>query len=216
MTRYLFLYLTIMGIGIIGLVPQAAAQTPVEAMPSGVYKLDKTHASLVWKVSHLGLSDYTARFTNFDAELNFDPENPENSTLVATVDPTSVETDYPGEKDFNKKLAEGEKWFNAGTYPEIRFESRSVEKTGENTGKVTGELSMLGMTQPLVLDVTFNKAMQTQPFSGKPTLGFSATGVLERSQWGMDTYVPNIGDKVEILIEAELAKDVPEDEEKSE
>ena len=206
MRKLLLAGAAILALGV-GSGPAKADGTVYQEMPAGVYKLDETHASLIWKVSHLGLSDYTARFTKFDADLTFDPENPENSSLTATVDPTSIKTDYPGEKDFDKELVEKETWFNAGEYPEIKFVSTNVEKTGENTGIITGDLTFLGVTKPLTLDVTFNKALAKQPFSGKPTLGFSASGTLERSKWGMDTYVPNIGDTVELLIEAEFAKD---------
>ncbi|MFP4386354.1 MAG: YceI family protein [Alphaproteobacteria bacterium] len=178
-------------------------------MPAGLYNLDKTHASLIWKVSHLGLSNYTARFTNFDATLTFDPENPENSTLVATIDPTSIQTDYPypEKKDFNAELINGKQWFNASQHDQITFESTHIERTGDNTGLMTGSLSFLGLTKPVTLEVTFNGAMVENPFSKKPTLGFSAQGSLNRSKWGMDTYVPNIGDQVTFLIEAEFAKE---------
>ncbi len=178
-------------------------------MPAGVYKLDETHAQLIWRVSHLGLSNYTARFSSFDADLTFDPAQPEQSKLVARVDPTSIKTDYPhsDEKDFDKKLSEGKDWFNALEYPEITFESKEIKITGDNTGEMTGDLTFLGVTKPVTLDVTLNGAMVKQPFSNKPTLGFSATGSLKRSEWGMATYVPNIGDEVEIMIEAEFAMD---------
>lgn len=186
----------------------AIAQTDYKEMPAGVYAIDKTHASLIWKVSHLGLSDYTARFTSFDAEFNFDPAKPEASTLSVSVDPTSIETDYPNaeEKDFDKKLVEGEDWFNAGAHPKIEFKSNAIEMTGENTANVTGDLMFLGVTKPVTLNVTLNGAMIEQPFSKKPTFGFSATGTIKRSEWGMETYVPNIGDEVHIVIEAEFAK----------
>ncbi len=189
--------------------PASADLTPYNEMPAGVYTLDKTHASLTWKVSHIGLSDYTARFTKFDSELTFDPANPEASSVTVTIDPTSIKTDYPypEKKDFDKKLIEGEDWFNAGAFPEITFTSTSIEKTGENTGKMTGDLSFLGMTKPLTLDVTFNGAYAVQPFSQKPALGFSAHGTLKRSEWGFDTYVPNIGDEVELLIEVEYGQE---------
>lgn len=187
----------------------AHAQMPMtdySDMPAGVYTLDETHAMLIWRVSHLGLSNYTARFTKFDADLRFDPANPENSSLTATVDPTSIETDYPypEEKDFDAKLVEGEEWFNAINFPEITFQSTVITRTGENTGAMTGDLTFLGVTKPMTLDVTFNGAMAEQPFSKKPTLGFSATGTINRSEWGMATYVPTIGDEIELLIEAEF------------
>ena len=121
----------------------------------------------------------------------------------------SIETDYPNKekKDFNKELATSSDWFNAGEYPTITFTSTEIEKTGEATGTMTGTLDFLGVSKPVTLDVTFNDAMAVQPFSQKPALGFSAHGTLTRSDWGMTTYVPNIGDEVEILIEAEFAYD---------
>lgn len=187
----------------------AFAQTPYKDMPAGVYNIDETHASITWKVSHLGLSNYTARFTKFDADLTFDPAAPEKSKLVATVDPTSVETDYPfaEKKDFDKVLSEGKEWFNSAAFPQIKFESKEIKITGDNTGTMTGDLTFLGVTKPMTFDVTFNGAMAVQPFSKLPTLGFSAESSIKRSEWGMATYVPNIGDEVKIIIEAEFGKE---------
>ena len=126
-----------------------------------------------------------------------------------TIDPTSIETDYPypEKKDFDKKLVQKAEWFNATKFPEIKFTSTAIEMTGENTAIMTGDLTFLGVTKSLSFSVTFNGAMKKQPFSKKPTVGFSATGSLKRSEWGMATYVPNIGDEVMLLIEAEFAKD---------
>lgn len=174
----------------------------------GLYVVEKTHASLTWKVSHMGLSYYTARFTKFDAELDFDPANPEKSTLTATIDPTSIETDYrdpKGEKDFNAVLVNDKGWFNAGEHPEITFTSTEIIRHDENTGVVTGNLEFLGQSHPVSLDVTFNKAM-INPFTSKRMLGFSASGTLDRTQWGMTKYTPNIGADVQILIEVEFEK----------
>jgi polyisoprenoid-binding protein YceI len=199
-------------IAAIALAPLAvrAETTPVAAMPSGAYTLDKTHASLVWKVNHLGLSNYTARFKNFDATLNFDPKDPTKSTLVATVDPASVTTDYPNpsQVDFDAELAKGAQWFNAVKFPEITFKSTKIEKTGEKTGKIYGELTFLGVTKPLVLDATFNGSYAKKPFTPQEpaALGFSATAVVKRSLWGLKTYVPAVGDDVSIQLEVEFNK----------
>ena len=184
----------------------AQEASEIEGMPAGLYKLDKTHASIVWKVSHLGLSNYTARFTDFDVDLLFDNEKPENSKIIATIDPTSIKTDYPHpeKKDFDKKLVEGSGWFNTTQFPEIKFKSTSVKKTGDETADVTGDLTFLGVTKPVTLNVAFNKAIGNHPFANKPALGFSATGSLKRSDFGMTKYLPNIGDDVELLIEAEF------------
>lgn len=182
--------------------------TPYAQMPAGVYSVDPKHASLVWKVSHVGLSNYTARFTKFDAKINFDPADVTKSTVTATIDPTSIETDFePNEKvDFNKELSQSDQWLNAGAHPAITFTSTKVEKTGDTTGKLHGNLTLLGVTKPVVLDVTYNGAYAEQPFSKQPTLGFSAKGKIKRSDWGFSTYVPAIGDEVEFAIEAEFAK----------
>jgi polyisoprenoid-binding protein YceI len=82
-----------------------AVQAEPLDVPAGTYKVDPTHASLTWKVSHLGLSNYTARFTKLTAELSFDPANRGQSKISVTVDPNSIRTDYPfaDKKDFDKK-----------------------------------------------------------------------------------------------------------------
>ncbi len=186
--------------------------TPYTEMPAGNYSLDKTHASLIWKVSHIGLSNYTARFTDFDADLTYHPEDPAKSTLIVTVDPASLETDYPNieKEDFDKKLSEGKDWFNTNEYPDIKFVSKEISLNDDKTGTVTGDLTFLGVTKPLTLNVTYNGSFREKPFVGIPAFGFSATGTLMRSEWGFDTYIPGIGDQVDLVIEAEFHKDQTE------
>lgn len=175
-------------------------------VPAGTYKLDPTHASLTWKVSHLGLSNYTARFAKFDATLDFDPAAMAKSKLSVTIDPKSIRTDYPfaDTKDFNKKLAEDAEYFNANAHPEITFTSTSVEMTGDKTAKVTGDMTLLGVTKPVTLDVTLNGGMKLQPFAKKPAVGFSATTTIKRSEFGFTKLVPVVADDVTLLIEAEF------------
>lgn len=182
--------------------------TPLAQMPGGVYKLDKTHASVTWKVSHLGLSRYTARFTQIDAQLNIDVKDPSKSQLTATIYPMSVTTDFPfvSETDFDQTLATGKEWFNADRFPEIRFVSKKIEVIGKDKGKIHGELTLLGSMKPLVLDVTFNGAYQKKFLTNVPALGFSATASLKRSDWGFTTLIPIVSDRVDILIEAEFDK----------
>lgn len=183
--------------------------TPIETLPSGVYKLDKTHASLIWRVKHLGLSNYTARFTDFDIDLVLDTQNIENSKLSAKINPASVRTDYPNsaEKDFDKKLSEDADWFNSKKFPTLEFVATKIERTGDNMGRITGNLTFLGVTKPVTLMARFNGGMAEHPFTKKPAVGFSATGTLNRSDWGMNTYIPMIGDSVGFHIEAEFLKD---------
>lgn len=184
----------------------AAKETSYAEMPAGVYKVDPSHASLVWKVSHMGLSYYTARFTDFDIDLTLDPADPKNSFVRAEIDPTSVRTDHPGKKDFDGEIGTGIDWLNGGEFPSIEFTSTNIEVTGVNTGVMNGKLSFLGVVKPVTLDVTFNGAKLEHPFAKKPVVGFSAHGSLKRSDWGLMTHIPSIGDEVSFTIEAELIK----------
>lgn len=182
-------------------------KTDIGAMPSGTYKIDPTHASLVWRVNHMGMSWYTARFTRFDATINFRPEDPTKSTLAVTIDPTSIKTDYPNPEkvDFDKEL-QNDKWLNTAKFPQITFNSTGATKTDATHGTVVGNLSLMGVTKPLTLNVTYNGAFAQQMMTKKPVLGFSATATVKRSDWGFATYVPLIGDDVQVIVEAEFGK----------
>ena len=195
--------------------PMETVETPTLNLPAGTYTSDLTHSSIIWKVNHLGLSNYTARFTDFEATLDIDPNAPEDATLSVTIDPTSVSTAYPNpeQEDFDATIGEGENFLNGGAFPEITFNSTDVTLTSPTTADVTGDLTMLGITMPLTLDVTFNGSLEANPFSGRPTLGFTATGSLDRTDFGMD-YLSGqaVGDVVELVIQAEMATDAPSDE----
>ena len=186
----------------------APAAVSLQGMPSGPYTLDPSHASLNWKVSHFGLSHYTARFTRFDVNLNFDAQNPQNSTLEVSIDPTSIQTNYPWpqKEDFDATLANDAQWFNASQYPAITFRATGLTRTGPNTGTMTGDMTMLGQTHPVRMDVTLNGAYVKHPMAGDPALGFSAHGVLKRTDWGLAAYVPFVGDAVEFFVESEFHK----------
>jgi polyisoprenoid-binding protein YceI len=185
----------------------AAAQSPAD-VPAGAYKLDPTHASLTWRVGHMGLSNYTARFTKLAADLTYDPKDPTKSSINVTVDPRSIRTDYPNaaEKDFDKELTDGASFFNSPKFAEIRFVSKRLEKTGDKTGRMTGDLTLLGVTKPVTLEVTFNGSFKEHPMTKQPALGFSATGTVKRSEFGMTHLVPYISDEVKLQIEAEFVK----------
>lgn len=183
------------------------------AFTSGVYQLDKTHASLIFKVNHLGLSQYTARFTRFDSTLELDVKNPQKSRVTAEIDPASLETDYPNKDlDFNAML-QGDKWLDAVKFPKITFRSTKVEITGENTARITGKLGLHGITKTVILDAKFNGGygkMAMDPSGSR--IGFSAHGVLKRADFDIAFGIPaagsNIGvsDEVEFNIEAEYTK----------
>jgi polyisoprenoid-binding protein YceI len=184
--------------------PAVAQSAKIDA-PAGEYVLDKTHASITWKVTHLGLSQYTARFTSFDMALVLDPVTPTKSTISVTIDPRSVKTDFPfpEKEDFDKVVAE--KFLMAGEHPTITFQSTSLKATGAKTGKLTGNLTLMGVTKPVTLDVKLNGAM-VHPFRKIPVVGFSATGTFKRSDFGSTVLQGPIGDEITVIIEAEFFK----------
>jgi polyisoprenoid-binding protein YceI len=194
--------------------PEAAPAPEVAFGEAGTYKADPTHTSITWRVGHLGLSKYTARFTTFDATLQFNPEDLAANSVDVTIDPLSVETDFQGDykgthKDspyasWNEDLGKSPVWFNGTAFPQITFKSTGVTQTSPNAGTVTGDLTFLGVTKPVTLDVTYNGMVQLPWTPDQDRIGFSATTTLKRSDFGMTSNLEFIGDDVEVIIETEF------------
>jgi polyisoprenoid-binding protein YceI len=176
-------------------------------MPAGHYVIDKTHAALTAKIKHMGFSNYTLRFTKLDAEYRYDPAQPAATKLNVTVDPASIDTatgaDAFGLK-FNKELA-GDGWLEAAKYPTITFVSTSVDVGDGEHGKVTGDLTLHGVTKPVTLDVIFN-GVGSGMIPLQTRTGFSASTTIKRSEFGVGKYAPLIGDDVTLNIEVEFEK----------
>lgn len=171
----------------------------LKEIPRGKYTLDLAHANILFKISHLGFSTFIGRFDAFEATLDFRSNKLEKSKLAVKIDPASVNTKV-------EKLDEhlrGADFFDTATYPEAGFKSTKIEKIDDRTGKVTGDLTLHGVTKPVTLDVTFYGGAPN-PLSKKMTLGFSARGLINRSDFGMTKYVPMVGDTVALVIEAEF------------
>lgn len=187
--------------------PAAPAATTA---PAGAYVSDRPHTSIQWQGLHNGLAWYSGRFTNFDIQLTFDPADVTKSKVTATIDPKSVETDYARTRpagrtdDFNAELATGERYFNSAKFPQITFASTAVTKTGANTGKMTGNLTFLGVTKPVTLDVTYI-GNRNDPRANKHKVGFQLKGSFNRSDWGMPKGGP-MGDEIKMEINAELVQ----------
>ncbi len=183
----------------------SACYTPPRTEPipavSGNYVLDPAHASVTWSISHVGLSNYTARFDDIRGTLSYNSVNPELSQVDIHIDPASVSTGLP---EFDDTIAFDARYFDAKTHPDIRFVSTSIEKITDTTGRITGDLTFRGETRPVTLDAAFNGAGTSFGHSGK-TLGFSAKGSLSRSDFGL-TYLKSfgIGDDVTLRIETEF------------
>jgi polyisoprenoid-binding protein YceI len=189
--------------------PAVAATAAKPAPPAGQYFLDKAHTSVTFRVSHLGFSHYTARFGRVGGRLMFDPAHPTAMRVEAGIDPTSLELNAPP-AGFRDELM-GKGWFEAARFPQMTFRSTKVELSGPHAARVTGDLSLHGVTRPVVLQVSYNGGYPPSSFDpGGARIGFSAHGVLKRSAFGISQGVPapgsnfGVGDDVEIAIETEF------------
>ena len=171
---------------------------------TGNYVLDPAHASVTWTISHVGLSHFTARFDDITGVLSFNADAPETSKVDIRIDPKSVSTGLP---KFDETIATDSRYFNAGEHPGIRFVSTAITVTSKTQADITGDLTFRGQTRPVTLDVTFNGAGSSFGHPGD-TLGFSAVGEINRSDFGL-TYLKNfgIGETVKLRIEAEFNED---------
>jgi polyisoprenoid-binding protein YceI len=198
-------------LGTVLLCVAAAAAAAADVVPAGQYRLEPSHASLLFKVDHLGFSNYTARFRRFDATLQFDPARLAASKVRVTVDATSIETDFPdpAKLDFNKEL-QGAGWLDAAAHPQMTYRSLRVVPTGGRAFRIEGELTLRGITRPLVLEARYNGGYAGHPMDPNARIGFSATGTLKRSDYGMTYGIPPAGstmgvsDAVQVVVEAEF------------
>jgi polyisoprenoid-binding protein YceI len=186
---------------------KSAAPAPM-AVPAGAYTLDKAHASLLLRVEHLGFSNFTARFTRFEVQLQFDPANPAAAQVNASIDPRSLDIDN-APAGFLDALR-GTQWLDTEKFPQLTFRSTHVEATGLKTLRVTGDLTLHGLTHPVTLDVAYNGGYAGHPMDPHARIGFSAHGSFKRSDFGIAYGIPPAGtsmgvsDAVEVIIESEF------------
>ena len=197
--------------------PKATSEASIDGIPAGDYKLDPTHASLIFTASHLGFSNYTSSFGRFSADLKLDPANPGAAVISATVDPASLQLFNPPD-GFLDEL-KGVKFMDTKAFPAITFRSTHVAVTGKNSADVIGDLTLHGITRPMKLQVTYNGGYAGHVYDPNARIGFSAHGVFKRSDYGIDYGIPEPGttmgvsDDVTVRIEAEFSgppwKDAP-------
>ncbi|NUF38178.1 YceI family protein [Acinetobacter lactucae] len=162
------------------------------------YKIDPTHTATVFSWNHFGFSTPSANFTDIQGVIKVDNAKPANSSVNVTIPLSSVNTNVPAlDKEFQE-----EAWFNAAKYPNITFKSTKVETKDKKHFKITGELTVKGVTKPVVLDAVLNKQGE-HPMAKVPAIGFNATTSFKRSDFGLGNYVPNVGDKITVNITTE-------------
>jgi polyisoprenoid-binding protein YceI len=190
--------------------PAVAAAPAAPPPPVGGYFMDKAHTSVTFRVSHLGFSHYTASFRTVDGRLTFDPARPAAMKVEAAIAVPSLQLNAPPAGFHDQLMSKA--WFDAAQFPTMIFRSTKVEPTGPHAAKVTGELTLHGVTKPVVLEVTYNGGYPPMQFDpGGARIGFSAHGVLKRSAFGISSGIPapgsnmGVSDDVDVAIETEFS-----------
>ena len=179
------------------MLPVASAGARTEA-----FALDPVHTRVLFFVDHAGLSRAVGTFSGAHGQLRFDPGDWSTARLEVVVPLAGLDL---GDAGWQRKVLESE-FLDAAGQPEARFVSTRVESTGENQARVTGQLTLRGVSREVVLDVRLN-ALKRHPITLRRSAGFSATARLSRRDFGITAWPNVIGDEVELLIEAEAIRD---------
>ncbi len=173
------------------------AAMSVQAAPV-TYQLDPDHTMVLFSWNHFGYSNPTADIGLSEGKVVFDEQDPAQSSVEVTLPLAKLDT-HVAALDTHLKKAD---FFDAEKYPVITFKSRKVEPLGEHKFKVTGDITIHGMTRPIVLDATLNR-VGPHPMSKAQSIGFDATATLKRSDFGIGAYVPSVSDEVHVRITTE-------------
>lgn len=165
------------------------------------YTLDPSHSQIVFSYNHLGYSTNWGMFSGFDGEIMFDQEDPAASSVTVSFPVRSMLTGW--EDRFNQFMS-GD-FFDAADDEMVSFASTGIEVTGDSTAKIAGDLTLNGVTRPVVLDAVLNQ-VGTHPIAQKPWAGFSATATLVRSDYGLGQFAPFISDEVKVELSIEAMK----------
>lgn len=177
------------------------AQTTPATVQAGTYTIDSYHTLAQFSVTHFGISDFFGTFPGAKGTLTIDPRNLATTKLDVTLPVATVSTTNA---TLDKELVSAD-WFDAARFPDMRFTSTKVTRTGAKTATIAGNLTMHGVTKPIVLNATFNAAA-VNPMNKAYTLGFKATGTIRRTAFGVSKYAPMVSDDTTITITAALEK----------
>jgi polyisoprenoid-binding protein YceI len=172
------------------------------------YRHDPAHTTIRATWDHVGFSDQSLNFREIEGTVTLDAGAIASATVDITVNLAAIDS---GVEAFDQHLKSAE-LFDIAAHPTARFVSTAVEQTGEKTARVTGDLTIKGVTKPVTLEVTLN-AMGTHPlgqfieFYQGEWIGLTATGTVKRSDWGLDFLVPVVSDEVRLFISTEMKAD---------
>lgn len=192
-----YLAASIAAVALLPVAPIALAQGApnAAAVQSGEYKVEPYHTQVAFSVRHFGFTDFSGFFSGAGGSLRLDPTNPAASKLEVTIPVNTALTTVP---KLDEEL-KGAQWFDAAQFPTAKFTSTSVTKTGPDTAEIHGDLTLHGVTRPIELKARFVGA-GVNPLDHAYTLGFEATGVVKRSEFGVKTYVPMVADSVSLTV----------------
>lgn len=177
-----------------------AAVTAAVAAPEK-YTLDSSHSQIVFSYNHLGFSTGYGMFSGFAGEIMFDQEDPASSSVTVSMPVKSMLTGW--QERFDHFMSKD--FFDATDDEMVTFTSTGIEVTGDTTAKITGDLTLNGVTKPVVLDAVLNQAGE-HPMAGKPWAGFSATTTLKRTDFDLGMFAPYVSDEVAVEISLEAMK----------
>ena len=180
---------------------QMFANPDPAAVKPGAYVIEPTHTRVLFSVSHMGFTTYYGEFPGASGQLTLDPAHPEASRLDVTV-PIGGVTTTSAKLDGELRSPD---WFDAARFPTAMFHSTHITLVGSNDAEVAGDLTLHGVTRPVVLHAHFNGA-GVNPVAHDYTAGFEVSGVIKRSQFGVSKYVPLIGDDTRLIVSAAFDK----------
>ncbi|HTD28604.1 MAG TPA: YceI family protein [Xanthomonadaceae bacterium] len=178
----------------------ALALAPNAAFAAEPYVIDANHTQVMFTYSHMGYSHITGHFDSVEGDFLFDAKDPTKSSIQVNI---PIDTISVGVKALDDELRT-DAFFDAGQFPTATFQSTTVTSSGKDKLAVAGDLTIHGVTKPVVLDVTINK-VGIHPMRGVPAAGFDATATIKRSDFGISKYVPNVSDDVQLHITLEAA-----------
>ncbi|CAI3935738.1 YceI family protein [Commensalibacter papalotli (ex Botero et al. 2024)] len=183
--------------------PQQITDTviTVQNVKNGNYKIDPYHTQVLFSVSHFGFTNYSGNFSDISGVLALNPKNIEKSKLDIQIPIASIQTTS---SKLTQELKDPD-WFDAKQYPTAHFVSSHIVKTGEKTADVTGNLTLHGITKPVTLHIAYIGA-GVNPLNKAYTVGFQITGKINRGEFGIKTYLPKVGDEVDLTIAAAFEK----------
>ena len=182
-----------------------ALSAPVAMAEPETYIIDDEHFSMSFEVNHIGYAPVMGMFRDVEGQFDYDEETRQLTSGTLTFKSKSVFTNH----DKRDGHLRNDDFLNSGKFPDITFEITGFENTGDNTGIVTGDLTLLGKTRPVDVDVTLNKSAEYPIGHEDYTLGITAETTIKRSNWGMSYGIDQdlVGDEVRLRFGLEAVKE---------